>query len=136
MRETTRVRPTTMPPQDYQVTAALAARDMLDSTAGSAINGKSIALIIFVAIVPVLIAAGAVSWLLCCYSRGRGCGRRNKDNKSKANPASPQHKTASGTTAPAAQNAPNRPAPAHTRNDSLMSKNSNEKVPTLPKGFV
>ncbi|KAK7182327.1 hypothetical protein DPSP01_002372 [Paraphaeosphaeria sporulosa] len=125
-----------MPLQNYQSSAAPAARDLLASNAGSELNGKNIALIIFVAIVPVLIVAGAVGWLLCCYSRGKGCGRRKKEDRTTTIPGGP---TTSGANAPAGKSAgwaPSRPAQAHTRNDSMLSKKSNEKAPTLPRGFV
>ncbi|KAF2450142.1 hypothetical protein P171DRAFT_135187 [Karstenula rhodostoma CBS 690.94] len=138
-----------MSPQNYQGRAALAARDLSNSNAGSDLNGKNIVLIIFVAIVPVLIVAGAVSWLLCCYSRGRGCGRRKKNNKTTPSPGSPPILGANASTGqkagrtPMAQTAPSHPAQAHTRNDSISSgesnlgsHKSNVKGPTLPQGFV
>jgi hypothetical protein len=132
-----------MPPQVYQ---APTARDVIETTTGSELNGKNIALIIFVAVIPVLIVAGAVSWLLCCYGRGWGCGRSKKDNKSQTHPTPgtpPQMQDSAGQTAgwlPAAQN----PELAHARNDSMMSEKSNassknsnlKRVPTLPQGFV
>ena len=129
-----------MSSQAHHAGDVFAARDNTSSD----LNGKNIALLIFVAIVPVLIVAGAVSWLLCCYSCGRGCGRRKKDEKATAT-------TPGGSTAPTARDtaghtvgwAPNHPAQALTRNDSMLSKASNsssgklnEKGPTLPQGFV
>lgn len=139
-----------MAPQNYyQLNAVLAARDALEPTTASSINAKSIALIIFVAIVPVLLVAGAVSWLLCCYSRGSGCGRRKKDQEvAGASPKKPARstKTPAGqkpVQPPMSQTAPSRPAPVLSRNGSGMSKSSkssakhyNERTPTLPQGFV
>lgn len=131
-----------MSPQTHQAGDIFAARDAFASAPGSDLNGKNIALLIFVAIVPVIIVAAAVSWLLCCYSRGRGCGRRKKEEKT-------TNMTQEGPPAPAADDtarqnvawAPNRPAQALTRNDSMLSNGSssqklNEKGPTLPQGFV
>ncbi|KAF9729241.1 hypothetical protein PMIN06_000140 [Paraphaeosphaeria minitans] len=125
-----------MSPQNYQASAASAARDLFDSNAGSELNGKNIALIIFVAIVPVLIVAGSVGWLLCCYSRGQGCGRRKKENKSTTVPGGPTTSDANASAGQSAGWTPSRPAQALRRNDSMLSKKSNEKSPALPHGFV
>lgn len=132
------------------VTASLVARD------DSSINPKSITLLIFVAIVPVLIAITAVSWLLCCYSRGRGCGRRkSKGSEIKSPPETsqadrqvaafirPSPTDTPGWTPNAPNATPSRPVQAHTRNASKASgasgksgQSMDEKGPTLPKGFV
>jgi hypothetical protein len=129
-----------MPPQIYQ---APAARDLIGTTAGSELNGKNIAIIFFVAIVPVLIVAGAVGWLLCCYSRGRGCGRRKKDNNNSQTdptpgPPPPMQGSADQTAGwlPAAQNAPSRNDSMMSKKSNASSKDSNKKVPTLPQGFI
>ena len=145
-----------MPAIGYAAPAALAARDLFDSTGSSSINTKTILIIIFVAIVPVLIVASVVGWLLCSFSRGRGCCGRRKNNgsKSKTPPATPQKdQEIAAVLRPSPdqnpeywQNEPvalSRPVESHARNDSMKSQGSgtsersmNEKTPALPQGFV
>ena len=140
--------------------AALEARELFDSEATSSITPKSVLLIIFIAVVPVLVVAGLVGWLLFGYSRGGGCcgGRKDKGDDGIPTPAAPQVATEKDREvaaflrpspdqnppySPLIRSTPARPASAHMRNDSGMSKGSgnsgssmNEKRPAVPRGFV
>ncbi|KAF1968144.1 hypothetical protein BU23DRAFT_572659 [Bimuria novae-zelandiae CBS 107.79] len=134
-----------MPALEYTSIAALAARDVVGSSSSSGISAKTIVIIVFVAIVPVLIVIG----------RDRGCFcRPNKKNKTTSPPAlseknreiaafmRPTPYQSSGE-AQSAHGAPAPPAPLHTRNDSSRSWASDAtrvsmsgQAPALPKGFV
>ncbi|KAJ4288984.1 hypothetical protein N0V90_011326 [Kalmusia sp. IMI 367209] len=133
-----------MPALAFKPAALLATRDLAPSPDAS-ISTTTIILIVFLAVVPVLIVAGVVIWLLGYYGRSGCCWRRDKENAAQATPKNAAgHETVGSEKtrrkSPSAQpvrNAPSRPPLAHTRDGSASSRgSSNEKRPASPKGFV
>lgn len=122
------------------------------STSDSGVSTTAILLIVFVAILPVLIAIGVVVWALCFYGRDGCCGARKKTKTKHSQEKGTSHSSLERRIN--TENKLKKPARSYSipgpvkesvlaRYDSLLRKQSSEKseqddgiAPQSPKRFV